>query len=171
MEVKCSVCGKIIDRPVRQVNESNKKGWKIYCSNECRSIAKKIKCTCAYCGKEILKTPSEIKRSKYGNVFCNKSCACSYNNSHFRTKENNPNWKGGRLGSNTYLTYAYRAYQPSCAVCGIEDKDVLQVHHIDLNHDNNDIDNLIFLCANCHSKVHRGGLEITEDIKKNRKKK
>ena len=46
---------------------------------------KKIKCTCAHCGKELWKTPSEIKRSKTGNVFCNRSCAASFNNSKFRT--------------------------------------------------------------------------------------
>ena len=30
-------------------------------------------------------------------------------------------------------------------------------------------DNLIILCANCHSLVHRGSLEINEEMKNNRK--
>ena len=33
----------------------------------------------------------------------------------------------------------------------------------------NNKDNLIILCANCHSLVHRGSLEINEEIKNNRK--
>ena len=34
-----------------------------------------------------------------------------------------------------------------------EDKDVLEVHHIDSNHCNNDIDNLMILCPICHRKL------------------
>lgn len=169
MIIKCDYCGKEFDKPTNKINESLKKGWKMYCSQECRSKSKKIKCTCANCGKELLKTPSEIAKSKTGNVFCDKSCACSYNNSHFRTRENNPNWKGGRVGNNTHIIAAYRTYIKECTICKCTDEDVLEVHHIDYNHNNNDVDNLIVLCANHHSKVHRGSLEITQEIKDSRK--
>ena len=37
-----------------------------------------------------------------------------------------------------------------------------------MNHKNNETDNLIILCANHHAKVHRGGLEITQEIKDKR---
>lgn len=168
MIIKCDFCGREFEKPVNKVNESRKKGWKLYCSPECRNKAKKIRCTCSYCGKELWKTPSEIARSKTGNTFCNKSCACSYNNSHFRTKENNPNWKGGKAGSRIYTILAYRTYKSKCSICGCDDKDILEVHHIDMNRRNNDIDNLIILCANHHAKVHRGKLEITQEIKNNR---
>lgn len=168
MLVKCDYCGKEFDKETRRVNEARKNGWKIFCSTECMKAAKttKIKCTCAQCGKEIYKIPSQMKLSKSGNVFCSKSCAASYNNSHFRTGENNPNWKGN--DSKEYAAIAYRTYKPICAVCGCEDTDMLEVHHIDENHDNNDIDNLIILCANHHSKVHRGGLVISQEIKDKR---
>ena len=169
MIVKCDFCGKEFNKPTNKVNESRKNGWNLYCSADCRNKAKKIKCLCANCGKELWKTPSEIARSKTGNVFCNKSCACSYNNSHFRLKENNPNWKGGKVGSKAYTIIAYRTYKKACAVCGNEDVDVLEVHHIDCDHFNNDPDNLIILCANHHAKVHRDNLEITDAIKQQRK--
>jgi len=32
----------------------------------------------------------------------------------------------------------------------------LDVHHIDLNHDNNDPSNLMTVCANCHRMIHYG---------------
>lgn len=51
----------------------------------------KIKCNCVKCGKEIIKDTSQIKNNKNGNVFCSKSCACSYNNSLLRTGKNHPN--------------------------------------------------------------------------------
>ncbi len=35
---------------------------------------------CSECGKEKAITPSELRKSKTGNTFCNKSCAAKYNN-------------------------------------------------------------------------------------------
>lgn len=172
MKVKCDYCGKDFEKEPRRVNESNSRGWKHYCSKECQAKAKttKIKCKCAFCGAEIEKLPSEIKNSKYGNVFCNKKCACSYNNSHFRSGENNPNWQGGNgTGkSSIYGKLAFKNYEHKCVLCGFNISQALQVHHIDCNRKNNVLDNLIILCANCHCLVHYGNVEITEEVKKKR---
>ena len=71
-----------------------------------------MKCNCGYCGKEINKQPHEIKNSKSGLVFCSKSCACSYNNSHLRSGKNNPNYiDGGYIGNSVYTRLAYRTYK------------------------------------------------------------
>lgn len=55
-----------------------------FCSFECylqfRSDAGRIKLPCTYCGKEVFRTKSQFARSKGNNVFCNKSCAASFNN-------------------------------------------------------------------------------------------
>jgi hypothetical protein len=32
MIIKCDYCGKEFDKPTNKVNESLKKGWKMYCS-------------------------------------------------------------------------------------------------------------------------------------------
>ncbi len=40
----------------------------------------------------------------------------------------------------------------TCAICQSAGKDV-QIHHIDGNHNNNNIKNLIVLCLDCHSRV------------------
>lgn len=172
MNINCDYCGKEFEKPTNKVNESIKHGWKQFCSSECHRNykTKKIKCTCANCGKELYKAPYQIKNSKSGNVFCNKSCACSYNNSHFRTGENNPNFKDGVYKGSHYATIAYREYLWKCACCNNEDPDVIQVHHIDGNHFNNSIDNLIPICANCHCKIHKGSLILTEEHKNNRNK-
>jgi 5-methylcytosine-specific restriction endonuclease McrA len=41
-----------------------------------------------------------------------------------------------------------------CKRCGTEDKRVLEAHHIDSNRKNNTIQNLVWLCRNCHHLVH-----------------
>lgn len=93
MKVNCTYCGIEFDKPVNKVNQAIRDNKNLYCSQECyhKSKVKKIKCSCGFCGKELEKTSSEIKKSKTGNVYCNKSCACSANNTLFRSGENNPN--------------------------------------------------------------------------------
>lgn len=67
-----------------------------------------------------------------------------------------------------------------CSKCGNpgiwqNEKLVLEVHHIDGNHSNNDIANLCLLCPNCHSqtnnfrnkikgKSHKSPISITKEI-------
>lgn len=55
-----------------------------------------------------------------------------------------------------YRLSAFRKYPHECAVCGYHDYDdtsLLDVHHIDSDRSNNDIENLIILCPNCHRKL------------------
>ena len=46
----------------------------------------------------------------------------------------------------------------TCERCGLQDDDVrlFDVHHIDGDHENNDVANLRTLCPNCHRREHRG---------------
>ena len=58
-----------------------------------------------------------------------------------------------------------------CACCGLTEWNgkpiVLQLHHIDGNHNNNDLDNLQLLCPNCHSQTENycGSANKTEPNK------
>lgn len=99
-------------------------------------------------------------------MFCNKSCACSFNNTEYRSKENNPNWKNGHA---LYVKLAYDVYLQECTICSFNDINALEVHHIDRDRSNGEIDNLIVLCANHHALVHRGPLEISDEVKLKRK--
>ena len=54
----------------------------------------------------------------------------------------------------------------SCAICGNRGINILTIHHIDGDHNNNVYDNTILLCHNCHHKYHQNrGLSL-DDIKK-----
>lgn len=122
---------------------------------------------CPVCGKTFTRKSWQIK-TKSGFSFCSKSCAATYNNSHCRCGENNPNWIDGRYTKSSYAKKAFRTYLSKCAVCGLDEECCLQVHHVDKDRNNDDINNLIILCANCHCRVHRGNLELTEEILNNR---
>lgn len=81
--VECKNCGKSVLKSVGRYHESLKNGWNFYCSRDCRYGYQEngIRVPCAQCGRIIRKTPNEIRRTK-ANIFCSKSCAAVYNNSH-----------------------------------------------------------------------------------------
>lgn len=68
----------------------------------------------------------------------------------------------------THLPKNLKAYIISlygkCECCGYSE--VLDLHHIDLNHGNNKPSNHSVLCPNCHAKIHRLGVKF-EDLVKN----
>lgn len=56
-----------------------------------------------------------------------------------------------------YRNKAFKHYPHECQLCGYKESiAALVVHHIDHDRSNDDIDNLIILCANCHAIVHWG---------------
>lgn len=143
VRVKCSVCGKEFDRELKSYNINKKRGQNIYCSKECQMAQQKTGqlVHCAYCNKSIYATKHRIEKSKSGLIFCSHSCNASYFNPITKKKED----------SGTYRERAFKTYEHKCAICGWSgDERVLEVHHIDENRDNNDLDNLIILCPMCH---------------------
>lgn len=164
MLVKCNHCEKEFEKLTKYVNYSNKHNLKHYCSKECLTNSKnnRIECKCGFCSKIIYKTPSEINRSKSGLSFCDKSCACSYNNSILRTGENNYKYIDGKSLNTNYINKAFKLYKAQCAKCLISDIDCLEIHHIDENHNNNEDNNLLILCSNCHSLIHKNRFTVKD---------
>ena len=56
--------------------------------------------------------------------------------------------------SNYYRMKAIEQKGHECENCG--ERSEVEVHHRDKNHCNNDLDNLIVLCPECHNTVHNG---------------
>ena len=67
-----------------------------------------------------------------------------------------------------YRQKCLNAKGDSCRECG--SKEEIEVHHIDTDRWNNDLDNLIPLCHECHMAVHRGeeGFEHLTDQLENK---
>lgn len=84
-----------------------------------------------------------IKNYNTSKGTCSRSCA----NTYFKSGENNGNFKGA---SYQYLCFAN--HKKECVVCG-ENK-IVAVHHMNENHDDNSIENLIPLCPTHHQYMH-----------------
>lgn len=154
--INCKICNNKFYAKPRHI----KIGWGKFCSIECRRrgqlTGKIVKCD--YCGKEVYKTRLELKRSKSGKFFCNRSCACSWANKYKRVAANHASYTTGEA---TYREFLKRSGQERvCKKCGLEDKRVLVVHHLDFDRKNNELDNLIWLCCNCHFLVHQHKVKI-----------
>jgi len=94
----------------------------------------KRKCLC--CGDSF----TTEARDSNKQVTCSRACS----NTYFRTRD----------GAHTYRTRALKHYGCKCAVCGFDNILAIEVHHIDKNRQNNSIENLKILCANCHRVEH-----------------
>ena len=145
--VECSVCKSVVYRRPTHLRQYKS----VLCSKECRvkSMTTSKVYKCAYCGKDVVRRPGE--RNENDRYFCSHSHRTSYINS---TKIGNkhPLWKGGKAA---YRAKAIAEKGAECEVCGFDDERAIVVHHIDGDRQNNDIDNLQVLCANCHMIAHR----------------
>lgn len=149
VDVNCKRCSKLFYAKPSWLNKGNG----IYCSTSCaRADARRGKTIlCHKCGKEAYKQLKALGRSKSGNFFCSKSCQTKWRNKVY-IREKHPNWKGG---SASYRHFMYtKGVPPICTLCKCKDERILAVHHIDENRSNNVIENLAWLCHNCHHLVH-----------------
>lgn len=102
-----------------------------------------MKNTCKHCKKEYERKRfngrlEDLTRYKK-RVFCSKLCQYKYGLDHEKTRQ----WLGRKI---------QRYKKDKCESC--KGDHWLGVHHRDRDWRNNDIDNLITLCASCHSKLH-----------------
>lgn len=113
-----------------------------------------VQCTCAYCGKEFFRAPTKIRSEL---MFCSRECKDTAQRieSGIAFESMRPDHYNN--SSATYREKALRCYEHKCSVCGWdEDVDVLEVHHIDEDRNNNNLENLKLLCPICHRKLTTG---------------
>ena len=101
---------------------------------------------CLHCNVLIIQKDGSNKYRK----FCSTKCSNIFHNNHYKPKENHPNWKGGYDA--VYRKICFQYYEKKCIICDFDI--IIEVHHIDENHENNSPKNLIPLCRNHHGMVH-----------------
>lgn len=113
-----------------------------YCSKECYHITVRElrpKANCVICSTEIELTAHRASRNDKN--YCSREC---YNN---RAEGNTKRLKRG-------TKYYTDKLDAAVCECGEERTYLLEIHHIDGNHGNNNENNLEIVCSNCHMKRH-----------------
>lgn len=93
---------------------------------------------CPVCGKTF-ETQEGHKREK---ITCSHSCS----NTFFAKKRNLPE------KYKSYRTMCFKNWEKKCLICGFDC--VVEVHHLNHNHSDNRLENLIPLCPNHHQMLH-----------------
>lgn len=96
---------------------------------------------CPVCNTKF--TTGGRKGKSHKAVTCSYSCS----NTYFRSGSNNPNFNGSN-----YRIKCFEKWGKKCCICD-EDK-IVAVHHIDENHENNDVQNLAPMCPTHHQYIH-----------------
>lgn len=153
--IKCKICKKEFYAKQSWLE----KGWAKYCSKKCQFEGQKTGqiVKCSICRREIYRTQKQLKRSVSGKYFCSKSCQTIWRNTQVYIGSNHSQWQGGERVYKSILLKGDA--EQICRRCKIEDKRVLAVHHLDRNRKNNSLNNLIWLCHNCHFLLHHNKKE------------
>lgn len=152
----CDSC----NNPFLAKRTEHKRGNAKFCSRKCfaKHLSKTMKqnpkpnVKCALCGEKFYMNTSKQKNSKSGLFFCCRS----HKDMAQRIggiKAIQPNHYND--GSHAYREIAFRHYDHKCNICQYNKiPEILVVHHIDRNRNNNNIENLQILCPNCHEETH-----------------
>jgi len=146
-QLTCDTCLSLFLKRTSFIKEKN------FCSRECSFKHQQNRAlkNCSYCATEFNIPISKLK-SKSGLYFCTRKCkdeAQRIENGFTALHPDHYN-----TGHTKYKNKAFRTYPHECHVCKYgEHAELLQVHHIDSNRLNADIENLIILCPICHLAI------------------
>lgn len=163
IDKNCTICGK----------QYYVSGWRLkrgssnFCSTECQNHKQyeRAKFTCFFCKKKFDDSPSRRNRRKFCSLECHNKFQsekeiCQKERRRTRIKKARENGTAGKSGG-AVRKLALEFKEHKCQICEYDEfKCCLDVHHIDRNPNNNDINNLAVLCVMCHRKVHRKIIEI-----------
>lgn len=146
--IECEVCGKECWVPKHVL------GVKRFCSKACMNQPHRVAVECAFCKKSFTKPVGRLGRgSKSGLQFCSRECKDAAQRIDSGFDVLHPPHYG--TGSSSYREIAFRNHPKQCQRCGFDEvPEVLQVHHVDRDRNNNDPRNLRVLCPTCHEVEH-----------------
>lgn len=151
----CMNCTVEFDAPDKEVRRGNGK----FCSRSCfgqynsRNRPKKEhNAKCAWCNNTFYINNSKRRNSRSGLFFCcrkHKDLAQRIGG----VREIMPSHYGEQPGVWNYRALALNRMPNECAVCGYNEYvEVLEVHHIDADRTNSELNNLVILCPTHHKE-------------------
>lgn len=163
IKVRCLIHGNIFETAYENVARTSRAHHICPLCQQEDLNQNKVLCKCDYCGKEYYLRQSRVEKGKFH--FCCRECKDKAQrlSSGEQFEELRPAHYGQGSGVASYRDRAFQEYEHKCSVCGWdEDESILEVHHIDENRSNNEIDNLIILCPICHRKLTNHQYELVD---------
>ena len=94
---------------------------------------------CATCGKPLYRSSRQLANSKTNLFYC-----CKMHQRKWRIHK-----------KTSYRKLAFDNLPHVCSECGYDRiMNILEVHHVNFDHDDNQFENLQILCPNCHRELH-----------------
>lgn len=120
--------------------------------NNLRKDIKELEKYCEYCGEQFerrrfsdrLEDFTVFKNRKY----CSRECM---QKAYLKIGEHNQNWSNAHTTARKINELIL--HKKVCELCGSDTN--LDIHHIDGNWQNNNLDNLMCLCRSCHTKYEK----------------
>jgi 5-methylcytosine-specific restriction endonuclease McrA len=155
IEKKCLGCDTLFNADIREHNRGNANFCSLSCSSKRERKIKVANMSCAYCDIKFYRPKSKKNNSKSGLHFCcreHKDLAQKLGNGF---EAIHPKHYGTATGLYTYRSKIFEVKEQKCEKCSYDEHiEILEVHHKDRNRKNNEIENLIILCPNCHMWEH-----------------
>lgn len=139
--VDCLICGTSVYRRASQLEKNH---GRVFCSMQCYGKSLHKTHPCAICGKTLL--------AKFNKKTCSRECSnkLRIGMNYKLSRPRKDKVRDGRILKARLL----EMYGPKCQRCDYNKVEILQVHHKDKNHQNNEIENLELICPNCHYEQH-----------------
>ena len=138
--INCSICNK---RIYRRPNEIQSRKGRAFCSRMCYGIFCRKETSCIVCGKLIL--AGQNKKT------CSRSCA-NIHRVGIQYKINSP--KDKVKSQRALKIKILKDRSKKCERCSYKKYQILEIHHRDRNRNNNNLENLLLICPNCHAEEH-----------------
>lgn len=174
--IECVGCKRQFYIPINRFDTAK------YCSRKCKDkfgCTEKIKAVCGICGKEFYHISSRCNKAKYCSRLCYHRSQKGRGSQEYECATCHVKFMGSPSKRYKFCTPKCRGlYQRStesygntanlrkfwkkrniiqkCEICGYDEvKEILGIHHKDENRKNNKRENLLIVCPNCHSLIHR----------------
>lgn len=124
-----------------------------------RKDIKQAEIYCKYCGKKLERKRFNGRLEDYSvflkRQYCDRECM---KRAFLKIGETDANWSNAHASARNINKLILK--KDHCEICGSTKN--LDMHHIDGNWQNNNLDNLMCLCRSCHMKEERKEKEIEE---------
>lgn len=117
-----------------------------------RKDIKEVEKYCEYCGKQLQRKRFNGRLEDFtvfsNRKYCNRECM---KRAYLKIGEYSQNWSNAHTTARKINELIL--HKEVCELCGSDTN--LDIHHIDGNWQNNNLDNLMCLCRSCHTKYEK----------------